>query len=260
MYIRVIKLGEGIKKEDITVKKSNEISIKKLTLIALRSIKLSDKREILKNYVDLQLGDYLKNLDKYIKSEGKESNFDEDFSKDYKLDDVKKEYIRYKEEYSKLDSYNSRQINNSFLMTDWLDDSWLLWDMLESNKFEYLGKEYKVRPVFKENEEVVYWRKANAIHSYMVKNLQGNEDDCGMYILNKEFLEQFKEDLEGVLSHKLYYKDVLPTQSGFFFGSTEYDEYYYDNLRYSYEEVLKLLNDYDKDIEEGYIYYYSSSW
>lgn len=260
MYINKVKLSEGLTQDDITVGKGNKISDKKINDLVLKGIKLSDKREILKNYVDNQLGEYLKSLGKNIKSEGREGNLDEDFSKDYTLEDVKKEYIRHKEEYSKIDSYNSRQIDKSYLMRWWLEDNWLLWDIIESDSFEYLGKEYKVKPVYLDSRDVVYWRKENAVHSYMVNNLQRGKDDCGEYILSKEFLTQFKEDLEGVLSGELDCKEVLPTKSGFFFGSIEYDEYYYKSLRYSYDEIEKLLKEYDEDIEEGYIYYYGSSW
>ncbi len=37
--------------------------------------------------------------------------------------------------------------------------------------------------------EVGYWRKANQIHNWFVKNVQGGVDDCGYYGVTKEKLE-----------------------------------------------------------------------
>ena len=54
--------------------------------------------------------------------------------------------------------------------------------------------------------------------------------------------------------------ELLPTQSGFFFGGTNYDEYYFESNDYTIgiiEEILKEVN------ERGYLpeeYYYQSSW
>jgi hypothetical protein len=47
---------------------------------------------------------------------------------------------------------------------------------------------------------------------------------------------------------------LLPSTSGFFFGNTEYDEWYYNDIQNTIEILEKALE--DKDGE----YYYSSSW
>lgn len=48
-------------------------------------------------------------------------------------------------------------------------------------------------------------------------------------------------------------KKLLPTQEGFFFGGTEYDEYYLADIK----ETIKILQECLK--EEG-DFYYDSSW
>ena len=45
---------------------------------------------------------------------------------------------------------------------------------------------------------------------------------------------------------------LLPTQSGFFFGSTEIDDYYYQDL----EETIRIINSLNPNGD----YYYQSSW
>jgi hypothetical protein len=49
--------------------------------------------------------------------------------------------------------------------------------------------------------------------------------------------------------------ELLPPQSGFFFGGTEYDEYYFQDL----EKTRKMIEDVLAEPEGG-DFYYQSSW
>lgn len=51
-------------------------------------------------------------------------------------------------------------------------------------------------------------------------------------------------------------EDLLPTIDGFFFGSRNYDEFYYDDVKRTYHELSKLLKDQNTSAE----YFYSASW
>ena len=53
-------------------------------------------------------------------------------------------------------------------------------------------------------------------------------------------------------------EEELPTQAGFFFGSTEYDEYYIRDL----EQTVEMLEPVIKFLEENKKYeaYYRASW
>jgi hypothetical protein len=48
--------------------------------------------------------------------------------------------------------------------------------------------------------------------------------------------------------------ELLPSQSGFFFGNTEYDEYYFGDLIQTIEIIEDCLSDDDAEFE------YHSSW
>ena len=50
---------------------------------------------------------------------------------------------------------------------------------------------------------------------------------------------------------------LLPTQGGFFFGSTEYDQWYYADVKDTIEIIEKVLAETDFEHE---IVMYSSSW
>jgi hypothetical protein len=50
----------------------------------------------------------------------------------------------------------------------------------------------------------------------------------------------------------------LPTKSGFFFGGTEYNEYYYDDIKLTIKIITPLLKELEKDKNFPEIYYHSS--
>lgn len=107
------------------------------------------------------------------------------------------------------------------------------------------------------SEEVGYWRKANAIHRWFVDEVQGGVDDCDCYTVSKEQLEDL---LDTCLRLKAGAEDpetLLPTQSGFFFGGTAYDEWYWQKIDYTIETLEKILKETDFDNE---VITYQSSW
>ena len=107
-------------------------------------------------------------------------------------------------------------------------------------------------------EEIGYWRKANAIHKWFVDNVQAGQDDCGEYYVSHDNLKKLYDTCLSVLENPKQGDDVLPTTGGFFFGSTEYDDWYLDSLRHTVEvckEALALAEE-DKHCS----FYYSSSW
>lgn len=105
------------------------------------------------------------------------------------------------------------------------------------------GKKISLQP--REISEIVcqvgYWRKANAIHKWFVDNIQGGVDDCREYIAEYTKLMELKALCKRVLDTKD--SSLLPPQSGFFFGSTEVDEYYWGSLTETIEILEKLNGD-----------------
>ena len=106
-------------------------------------------------------------------------------------------------------------------------------------------------------EEVGYWRKANAVHRWFVENVQNGEDDCGTYTVSKKQLEELLKICRGIQNHTEDPETLLPTQSGFFFGSVEYDEWYYEDINNTIDILEKVLAETDFD---NYQITYHSSW
>jgi hypothetical protein len=106
----------------------------------------------------------------------------------------------------------------------------------------------------------IYWRKANQIHNWFVNNVQNGTDDQGEYSVSFEQLQDLYDVCKEVYNSKKVEK--LPCQGGFFFGPTEYDEYYYQGLLHTMKMLEFVLK---KDEENQFAFRawrfkYSSSW
>jgi hypothetical protein len=137
-------------------------------------------------------------------------------------------------------------------------------------------------------EGVGYWRKANAIHKWFVENVQGGEDDCGRYEVEQGVLKELREvaqevvDCSVLVSGEIHNgtrfnngvaekvmehgkivsdpsvaKELLPTTDGFFFGCTDYNEYYIGDLLETIAIIDKVLEETDFDV---FAIFYTSSW
>lgn len=125
-------------------------------------------------------------------------------------------------------------------------------------------------------DEAYYWRKANQIRGWFEAHLSEPVDNCQNSIVTKEDLEELIENCARVLglvdedymslewddydmtkASEQIAEEVLPPQSGFFFGSYEYDEWYYHDLFRTLQAMTTLLNDTDWENER---LYYSEWW
>jgi hypothetical protein len=102
--------------------------------------------------------------------------------------------------------------------------------------------------------EAMYWRKANAIHRWFVENVQDEEDDCKEYFVGREQLETLLSECVNALTH--HTGDILPPKEGFFFGPTDINDWYWQDL----EDTVKGLERALSLPENEYDFYYQSSW
>lgn len=134
--------------------------------------------------------------------------------------------------------------------------------------------------------DVGYWRKANHIHHWFVKNVQDDKDDCGEYYCSRKKMQELldlcmelltakhseiklqipSEEWQLLMPNEIVpsnttetadsmAESLLPTSSGFFFGSTDYDEWYWRNI-FSTAAILKKC----LALPSDWSFYYHSSW
>jgi hypothetical protein len=139
-----------------------------------------------------------------------------------------------------------------------------------------------------------YWRKANAVHGWFVDELADGIDECQRIGVGREDLIKLRNDCLNELANRdmavpnekqneVTIKDeenmaflitqrieeernkinsdspvgVLEPRAGFFFGSTDKDEWYYEQLDYTVDMINSTLA---CDSDKEYEYYYRASW
>jgi hypothetical protein len=100
-----------------------------------------------------------------------------------------------------------------------------------------------------------YWRKANQIHKWFVDNVQGGVDDCGDYYVSHEKLKALLDLVNRALAERN--PTLLSPQGGFFFGSTDIDEWYWQDLK---NTKTKLERIFALPEMSKLSFYYTSSW
>jgi hypothetical protein len=137
-----------------------------------------------------------------------------------------------------------------------------LWSWQDESEDKTIANEVqkvaKIPHGFEVQEIVIkagYWRKANQIHRWFVQNVQDGKDDCENYYVSRQDLIDLKELCQKILENKDLAATELPTESGFFFGNTEYDDWYYRDLTETIEIVDKALT-----LDQQWDFEYHSSW
>jgi hypothetical protein len=90
-------------------------------------------------------------------------------------------------------------------------------------------------------EQVAYWRKANQIHAWFVENVQDGKDECQETYCDREKLQELLDTVNKVLADHSLAAELLPTESGFFFGSSEYDKGYWNDLTETKTVLTEVL-------------------
>ena len=116
-----------------------------------------------------------------------------------------------------------------------LDQYWLVKEQNEEGEDEYL--------------DIHTHRKFNALQGFMQEEwaAQGNEEDfnCQNLEITSEILNKLEERTN---------TDTLKPTSGFFFGSTEKDDWYYEDLKHLKDDVIPDIR---QRIEAGETIVYS---
>lgn len=108
-------------------------------------------------------------------------------------------------------------------------------------------------------EDVAYWRKFNALHKWFVENVQNGIDECQTAPVSVDQLKTLLSLLKELQKNPDMAETLLPTTDGFFFGGTEYDEFYFEEVNRTVEILEDLIRD-DEKYKVYFEYFYRSSW
>lgn len=133
-----------------------------------------------------------------------------------------------------------------------------------------------------EFQQLGYWRKANAVHGWFVRECAGGVDECQEIFVPRDYLARLRSDCNNALANRenavennsstrvieqppnsgqelmdfimenmkaeqqkigttLVSDDPLAPTAGFFFGSTEKDEWYYNDLLETIDIIDRAL-------------------
>jgi len=104
--------------------------------------------------------------------------------------------------------------------------------------------------------QLAYWRKANQIHKFFVDECGNGVDDQQDIYVERDGLKDLLERCESILEDHSKAEELLPSQSGFFFGSTDYDQWYFEDLKRTVPILKKILENAPEDWE----FEYHASW
>jgi hypothetical protein len=110
---------------------------------------------------------------------------------------------------------------------------------------------------------VVYWRKANAIHAWFVENCQDGVDECQDTPVHPEQLAALHSTCRAALTayqggDLTSAGEILTPRSGFFFGSTDVDEWWAQDVEYTAREIERIITAAARI--GGVEFFYHSSW
>ena len=153
-------------------------------------------------------------------------------------------YLR-KEEYKSKSEFRNQEITDLYPTE------------LKSFEKDILDRNFASRSV-KTDYQVGYWRKANAIHKWFVDNCADGEDNCQPIYVPIDKLKELRNLCNRVLQNKEKANELLQTEDGFFFGTTDYDEWYFRDLEYTKQLLDKVIVFIDSN--NDYEAIYQASW
>lgn len=148
-----------------------------------------------------------------------------------------------------------------------LGDGWLYYEYCCSKR---VGKADEIQLAEKKGLKFVPTRKVPAsmlkvgdyifvdnTHADKVEGIEENEDGYSLRCGN--------ECVAKVITNPELARELLPTQAGFFFGDTNYNEYYIDDLKEYIRQADEIIADYENEIANGtdkydLDYTYQASW
>jgi len=108
----------------------------------------------------------------------------------------------------------------------------------------------------------IYWRKSNQIHNWFVTQLADGVDECQRIPVSRDDLVKLHNTCSVLLDTKSteLAMELLPPAAGFFFGSTDIDEWYWQDIEETHKQLTELLDEIKEENIWNYNIEYQASW
>lgn len=109
---------------------------------------------------------------------------------------------------------------------------------------------------------VGYWRKANAVHGWFVRECGGGKDDCSEIFVTRGNLSRLAKICEHLVSSRdaKLAGEILPPTEGFFFGTYEIDDFYWEDVANTVSIINSALSKFPEDEKRPVSFSYQASW
>ena len=178
----------------------------------------------------------------------------------------------------KLENNWERSKINPYALTNYKEQYFVF--VAEIRKILCINWDYKIHPF---TDEILGYPQLVKTIDEVIANYSVPSDVCDAYFTKVNFLYKYFEDRGKMIDQWFAFVDkddvdvlidrcqrviaakdnlekigpeLLPTQSGFFFGSTDYDKWYLDDVK----DCLKKMKTYRKFFKDGITCYAIFSW
>lgn len=149
-------------------------------------------------------------------------------------------------------------------------------------KYDYIGKPEDLKvfdngnlskaATIKISYNIGYFRKFNALHNFLTNSCGrtvGEDDNCVDMLISEDIIDDLIDRLTKIVkahgknqaAAEYIAEEELPTRNGFFFGSTEYDDWYFKDCKDAldlFTKMKELLVTAEEEGEEPYEFYYQA--
>lgn len=161
-----------------------------------------------------------------------------------------------------LNDICKRIVKESKLKEDWV--------YYKNTSSRWLDEKNKVELAEKEGDKFVKAGESDGLWLEVGEYIYEN-DHCASKVEEiekrdgKYLVRCGQEGREKVITNPELAKELLPTQAGFFFGDTNYTEYYIEDLKEYIRQADEIIADYENEIANGtdkydLDYTYQASW
>lgn len=117
-----------------------------------------------------------------------------------------------------------------------------------------MGLDIYIQKKVRLSKELAYFRKVNFLIPFIEDYYDITElENCEEIELDKYCIEELIIRCKQVLEDNSKAEELLPVEGGFFFGSTEYDQGYFEDVQLVKDTCLNLLEEFSSLKDGEYI-------